>query len=244
MITVQNISGSPLNLYATITTSSSHSGITADFDVEGNWGIIPGDTHYTDYAFQWPLVVPPNGSRWMAVHIRNQWIMPGNSSWTGNVYIRVAPYPLDSAFTPTPGGSTPTPIATPTLQPTFTPEPLPTCSSCVLERILQELLGGCVPQTASASHFSAVQADAVIVSEQTPEPEFDINLFYRVRDELLSQSPQGQHYIDLYETYSPEIAETIVMHPQLINEAVATIQLWEPDLQAYVDSQGNAEVIS
>ena len=126
--------------------------------------------------------------------------------------------------------------------PTATPPPLPVCSSCPLIRIIQQLFTGCTSPTPSADGFSAAQSGTENIDEQIPP--FDIDVFYRVRNELLSQTLQGEHYIDLYETYSPEIAETIVLHPQLMDEAIVVLQRWEPHLRALLDGQGETVVIT
>jgi len=148
------------------------------------------------------------------------------------------PPPTSTPVTPTP---TPVPTNTPTPIPP-TPNPLPECSTCALIRLLQILGGGCVEPTVSASRFAIQSNDAESISGQTPE--FDINVFYSVRDGLLNQTPQGQHYIDLYNMYTPEIAETIAAHPQLIDEAIDVLQRWEPHLRSLIDGNGDSVVIT
>jgi hypothetical protein len=73
---------------------------------------------------------------------------------------------------------------------------------------------------------------------------FDIQLFHRVEDEILSQTPQGQHYIDLYYGHGVELTELLTNNVELRNEAIATLQLWEPNLQALVDGQGGSVTIT
>jgi hypothetical protein len=136
--------------------------------------------------------------------------------------------------TPVPPTDTPTPIPP-------TPEPLPKCSDCSWIRILQELFGGCTESSASTNGLSTIQSDSYTSSEESP---FDIDVFYSIRDNVLSQTPQGQHYIDLYETFTPEIADAIGEHPQLLDEAIDVIQRWEPKLQALVEGNGNSVVIT
>lgn len=123
-----------------------------------------------------------------------------------------------------------------------TPTPLPACSGCLLEKIWQESAGGCVLQPAAAAQFSTVQSSDFSSSEQSPA--FDINVFYSIRDDLLSESEQGQHYIDLYETYTPEITEVLIAQPEVLAEAVDVLQLWEPNLNALVVGNGSNATIT
>ncbi len=76
------------------------------------------------------------------------------------------------------------------------------------------------------------------------EVVLDVQLFYRVRDELLSLTPQGNHLIDLYYQYGPEIGGLLLADSGLYQEGVSLLQIWEPKLRALVDSQGNTVTIS
>jgi hypothetical protein len=71
-----------------------------------------------------------------------------------------------------------------------------------------------------------------------------LQLLHRVKNETLSQTPAGQRYIDLYYRHGIEIAETLRINSELRNEALATLQLWEPNLQALVDGQGSSVTIT
>jgi hypothetical protein len=76
------------------------------------------------------------------------------------------------------------------------------------------------------------------------EATFDIQVYYRVRDEILSQTPQGQQYIELYSEHGPEITQLLMNDPNLADEAIAVLQLWEPKLRALLDGQGDTVVIT
>jgi len=76
------------------------------------------------------------------------------------------------------------------------------------------------------------------------EVVLDVQLFYRVRDELLSLTPQGNHLIDLYYQYGPEIGGLLLADSGLYQEGVSLLQIWEPKLRALVDGQGNTVPIS
>jgi hypothetical protein len=84
-----------------------------------------------------------------------------------------------------------------------------------------------------SSMFSSLQQTAV-----------DSQLFYRVRDELLNLTPEGSQLSNLYYQHGPEIGSLLLLDPELDQEGLALLHYWEPKLQALVDGQGNAVVIS
>ena len=127
------------------------------------------------------------------------------------------------------GAPLPTSTPTPTVRPTPTPCPCP----------LWSLLGLCSGASAGGPHLAAVRTIKTL-----QEALIDIQLFYRVRDEVLSQTPGGQRYIALYDAYGPEISALLEDNPTLRDEAVAVLQLWQPNLQALVDGQGDGAVIT
>jgi hypothetical protein len=127
---------------------------------------------------------------------------------------------------PTSTGTTPTPQPTATLNPCSDP--------CTLECI-RSWLG--ISSNNTAANFHPV-------SYSIQQALFDIQLFHRVEDEILSQTPQGQHYIDLYYGHGTEISEILRNNSELRDEAIATLQLWESNLQALVDGNGNTATIT
>jgi Tol biopolymer transport system component len=68
----------------------------------------------------------------------------------------------------------------------------------------------------------------------------DLDLLYRVRDEILAVTPEGQRYTELYYTYSPHIAYHLLAEPGLADDALDLLTLWRPALQALVDGQGES----
>lgn len=76
------------------------------------------------------------------------------------------------------------------------------------------------------------------------ESVIDLNLLYRVQDEILATTPDGQHYTDLYYEHGTEISLILATNPDLADEAIATIHLWEPYLQALMDGTGDAATIT
>ena len=91
---------------------------------------------------------------------------------------------------------------------------------------------------------SNIHMASLIMAPQFQEAAFDIQLFHRVEDEILNQTPEGQHYIDLYYGYGEEIISILSNDQALRDEALATIQLWEPNLQALVDGEGGSVTIT
>lgn len=72
----------------------------------------------------------------------------------------------------------------------------------------------------------------------------DLNLFYRLRDELLSGTPDGRGYIDLYYTHDREILGLLVADSALRDKGAAVLDLWQPHLQALMDDQGDSATIT
>jgi hypothetical protein len=153
-----------------------------------------------------------------------------NLAYSVDVYGEAVCTQYSGTLVPTPTGS---PAATPTVTavPTFTLTPKPTPNSCAVVELLQNIFG-----ILSSSNLSPMQH-----SSQTA---MDINLFYNVRDDILSKTVAGQHYIDLYNTNSPEISQLLLDNRDLADEAFATLQLWYPNLQALVNGRGSSATIT
>ena len=127
---------------------------------------------------------------------------------------------------------------TATPAPTLTPQPTATPKPCWCP--LRFLAGLVCDETASSNASSAV----VRVVSAVQEAAFDIQLFYRVRDEVLNQTPEGQRYIDLYMAHGTEISGLLQDNPGLAEEAITTLQVWGPNLQTLVDRNGNTVAIT
>ena len=133
--------------------------------------------------------------------------------------------------TPTPVPPTPTATSTPTIAPTSPPLPTPAPCPCFLDY----LFGKCSQANAQI---------LTVVLQNLKNTADDLQLFYRVRDEILAQTSEGRSFIDLYNTYSPEVVQLVQADPSLATEARSLIQLWTPSLQALVDGNGDQAVIT
>jgi hypothetical protein len=72
----------------------------------------------------------------------------------------------------------------------------------------------------------------------------NITLYYRVRFEILAQSPKGLHYIDLFDRYTGEITQLAINHPSFFVDSLSIIQAWEPALDAFVNGRGEETIIT
>ena len=147
---------------------------------------------------------------------------------------------------PTPIPPTPTPIPpTPTpIPPTPTPPPEPICwlteiftlfqsASMTEEKVLQET-GTPVIDSLSVSERLA---QAVDLAEFAP-------LLYRVRDEYLSTTEEGQHYITLFEEHTTEVAYILFDNPDLYQQGYDVLKSFEAHLKALVDGEGYTVTIT
>jgi hypothetical protein len=169
-------------------------------------------------------------------------------------------YNTDPTPTPTsqPPNSTPLPTSTPiVIQPTFTPLPVtpqPTnpppaevpwiCSVCGI---------GC-PASAQRLSLNPYGTPNAMLYSTTPTPQISslriaesveiADLLYRVRDELLNTTPEGQRLSDLYYTYIPNIVQVLMAHPELSDSSFETMNLFTPSLQALLDGNGDSVIIT
>lgn len=74
---------------------------------------------------------------------------------------------------------------------------------------------------------------------------FDIVLFWRVRFELLGQSPKGKHYIDLFDTHARQITDILIEHRSpLFVDSLSLLNMWTPNLKALVNGNGDGVKIT
>lgn len=71
-----------------------------------------------------------------------------------------------------------------------------------------------------------------------------LEAYYRLRDQVMNQTPQGQHYTALYNQFSPELIQLILAHPELFGDAYATIMAWTPNMEALVMGEGASAMIT
>jgi len=69
-------------------------------------------------------------------------------------------------------------------------------------------------------------------------------LLYRVRDEVLSKTPAGQHYIDTYYAHSAEIAQIMLSNPDLYEQGLSVIDALTPNMRALVNGRGRTARIT
>jgi hypothetical protein len=178
------------------------------------------------------------------------------ASWDPNLHpaelvvtYRIGSTPTSTPGSGTPGGATstplpPTPTPTATLPPTATPEPCicplicPQSSSPAALRMQEQETPTPIPTSipSDSSSRSFVQA-ASDTSELT-------TLLYRVRDEVMSQSAEGQRLTDLFYTYAPNLAQVFIAEPALYDEGVLIIKSFVPGLQAMLDGNGDTVLIA
>lgn len=174
-------------------------------------------------------------------------------------------YNTNPTPTPTsqPPNSTPLPTSTPIIiQPTFTPLPVtpqPTdppppaevpwiCSICGI---------GCPSSSAQRLSLNGVNTygtPTAMPNAITPTPQISplrvaetielADLLYRVRDELLNTTSEGQRLSDLYYTYIPNIVQVLIANPELSDSSFETMNLFTPSLQALVDGEGDTVTIT
>lgn len=81
-------------------------------------------------------------------------------------------------------------------------------------------------------------------SVAAPDVHAGILLLRRYRDEVLTTTPGGTSYRDLYASLSPGLLAATLKRPTLLMQAIRAWTLWLPAAQAAVDHQGAAFVIT
>ncbi|RMG92794.1 MAG: hypothetical protein D6706_16185 [Chloroflexi bacterium] len=145
----------------------------------------------------------------------------------------VVTYIESSDPTPTPG-ATPTPLPTATNTPI--PTPTPQQCNCVFNCDDTGNDTTNVPQRYGLGVLAAL-------SQVTDLTEF-AGLLYQLRDDVLSQTAEGQRYIDLYYEYSLEIATILLANPDLYDQGYATLQSFVPAIEAIIDDNGDSVTIT
>jgi hypothetical protein len=136
---------------------------------------------------------------------------------------------------PTPG-ATPSPTPTSVATPTPTPTPAP-CGCFILCRQSQVSMGA----TWRSAGLAALIRRQLNLLRQTAGL---VELLQEVRDQVLAQTSEGQRLIDLYEDFSPNLAEAILPNPALTDEGDAVLDLFVPGLQALVEGRGGEVAIT
>jgi len=72
----------------------------------------------------------------------------------------------------------------------------------------------------------------------------ELQTYLDLRQYMLERSPNGPRYARLFYDHNAEIYGLLVEDAALRDEGLATLQLWQPDLQALLDGQGDSVTIS
>ncbi len=70
----------------------------------------------------------------------------------------------------------------------------------------------------------------------------DLRLFYRVREDVFQKTSGGRRAIDLYYAHTGEISRLLAQDGELRDQALSTLSLWKPNLEALVAGNGAALV--
>lgn len=107
-------------------------------------------------------------------------------------------------------------------------------SDCALESIFCDL---------SFNRSAMGILDRVV---QTAENGYvpDLLLYYEVRDAVMLPRQDGGQLSDIYNAHNLEIYDLMVADETLWDNGMTTLELWEPNLQAVVDGDGETAVIT
>jgi hypothetical protein len=66
----------------------------------------------------------------------------------------------------------------------------------------------------------------------------------RYRDEVLAVTPDGQYYMNLYTTHSPDLIRASVKQPDLVGRIILAMEPWSDALLALVNGQGSGVTVT
>lgn len=120
--------------------------------------------------------------------------------------------------------------------------PLCLCAFCIIEMI-NVGMGNLECEDAFCDVVCPPENIFHILDRPKNNPEIrdiptDVETLQRYRDEVLLGAPGGDYYIQLYQDFSPAIANAILQRPTLIYRVMNTWDLWLPAVAAQVDGQG------
>lgn len=99
------------------------------------------------------------------------------------------------------------------------------------------------PLEAACAASGAVHASATLAQDDDLEP-LDIDVFYALRNKIMSQSAEGQRQTDLYYTHSLEILRLMLADADLLAQGIDTLRTWQPALRALVNGSGDQVTIT
>lgn len=91
---------------------------------------------------------------------------------------------------------------------------------------------------------SALPRPVLTTVQSLRQATIDLQTFYRVRDEVLNPYPGGQRYTDLYYSHNAEILALLMTDAGLRDQGAATLELWQPNLLALLDGDGDEVTIT
>lgn len=103
--------------------------------------------------------------------------------------------------------------------------------------LFEALFGSNVDQSVTTNSQAAKKLKA-------QQSLFDLNFYYRIRDELFSKTSSGRQLIDLYYTHNPEVFRLFLSDETLQLGALPLLQQWQPIFQAMLDDHAIAETVS
>lgn len=103
--------------------------------------------------------------------------------------------------------------------------------------------GLCAAGTTAAAAAALAQEPGQEPAQETLQP-LDLNVLYTVRDAVMSQSDEGQRLIDVYYAQSPEIAQLMITNTNLLQQGVATMEIWQPSLRSLTTGAGGYVTIT
>ena len=72
----------------------------------------------------------------------------------------------------------------------------------------------------------------------------DLDVLYRLREEVMRPTPAGRRAIELYETHGPEISGLVLRNPSLRERSLQALSLWMENLRSLVEGHGGSRAIS
>ena len=72
----------------------------------------------------------------------------------------------------------------------------------------------------------------------------DLQLFFRIRDDVLAKTREGRRLTELYNQHGPEVTRLLQADPGLEAEMRSLVQQWTPHLQTLVERRGEDAIIT
>jgi hypothetical protein len=96
----------------------------------------------------------------------------------------------------------------------------------------------------SAAARTGTMGEAMVLIRRLQQTVDVVRLLERVRDEVLTTTPQGQRYIELFNQHASEITALMLADEALRDHGISTVEAFVPDLQALVDGEGSQTAVT